>query len=329
MKTCPQCGVAMEDSRTTCLACGADYLQAAIAGITRSARNTASEYAENATQQTEYDASLLLSGMEEGLRVLDNATLPTLMETFKRKSIKAKVHGGIVLFGVIAGVAAGAPFFYILAGLAAIPCVTAVIASIRHREALGSGEKMIHAAAHIFAEDAAPMRERFADNPTVLEQLDAMQQRIDHAFALQAEHHAANAKKIAIMAIVLLIIASIGVGALAIRNHAARKAEAEYAAQPEWIKLRDGYLTTTNNDEHSGKEERTAVITAMLDAEETTAAEEFFFAHSQGKVGDFDCAMLIVRKYQEQQAQEALNSFADNVKLRYDSDTRKIKKLKR
>ncbi len=322
----------MEDSRTTCPACGTDYLQATIAGITGSARNSSSGNADitaAANNSDEYDATLLLSGLEEGLRVLDTASLPTLAETLAQKRIKAQIYGGITLFGLIAGFAAGAPFFYIVAILAVIPCITAIIAHMRHCEALGNGEKIIHAAARIFTEDAASMRSRFADNPMVIEQLDAMQQRIDQALTVQAERHVSNAKKIRIIALVLLILACIGAGALAIRNHAARKAEAEYAAQPEWIKLRDSYLAEATNDAHSGNKARTEVVQAMIKAAETTAAEEFFFAHCQGKVGDIDCALLIANNYRKQQNHNALNAFADKVKLRYDSDTRKIQTLKR
>lgn len=332
MKTCPRCGVEMEDSRTTCPACGADYLQAAIAGITGSARVASSENSgamAAANNSDEYEASLLLSGLEEGLRVLDTATLPTLTATLQQKRIKAQIYGSIAIFGLISGFVAGAPFFYIVAGLAVIPCITAIIAHMRHCEALSDGEKIIHAAARIFTEDAASMRSRFADNPMVIAQLDAMQQRIDQALAVQAERHTSNAKKIRIILLVLLLLAGIGVGALAIRNHAARKAEAEYAAQPEWIKLRDSYLAEATNDAHSGNKARTEVVQAMIDAAETTAAEEFFFAHCQGKVGDIDCALLIANKYRQQQRNDALNAFADKVKLRYDSDTRKIQTLKR
>lgn len=332
MKTCPQCGVEMEDSRTTCPACGVDYLQAAIAGITGSARATSSETSgamDTTNNSNEYETSLLLSGLEEGLRVLDSATLPTLTETLQQKRIKVQLYGSIAIFGLISGFAAGAPFFYIVAILALIPCITALIAHIRHCEALSNGEKIIHAAARIFTEDATSIRSRFAGNHLVIEQLDAMQQRIDQALSLQADKHAKNTKKIRIILLVLLLLAGIGVGALAIRNHAARKAEAEYAAQPEWIKLRDSYLSEATNDVHSGNKARTQVVRAMVDADETTAAEEFFFAHCQGKVGDIDCALLIANKYRQQQRNDALNTFANKVKLRYDSDTRKIQTLKR
>ena len=106
-----------------------------------------------------------------------------------------------------------------------------------------------------------------------------------------------TAKKVMLVAAVVLALCSAGVGALAVRNHAARRAEAAYAAQPEWIKLRDGYLASAGDDGDGGKDLRLKVVHAMLAAGESAAAEEFFFAHSQGRMGDVDCALLIARHY--------------------------------
>lgn len=131
-----------------------------------------------------------------------------------------------------------------------------------------------------------------------------------------------------LIAAVVLALCSAGVGALAVRNHAARRAEAAYAAQPEWIKLRDGYLASAGDDGDGGKDLRLKVVHAMLAAGESAAAEEFFFAHSQGRMGDVDCALLIARHYKTHNDAEGLGAFTDRVKLRYDSDTRKVKSLK-
>lgn len=48
----------------------------------------------------------------------------------------------------------------------------------------------------------------------------------------------------------------------------------------------------------------------------------------QGRMGDVDCALLIARHYKTHNDAEALGAFTDRVKLRYDSDTRKVKSLK-
>ena len=183
------------------------------------------------------------------------------------------------------------------------------------------------AAARVFAEDAASVRERFAGDAEVLARLDAMQLRLDDALARQASAHAQNRRKVTVIAAVVLICCSAGAGALAVRNHAARKAQAAYAAQPEWVRLRDSYADAAGDDEYAGKDLRIAVVRAMLADGQGAAAEDFFFAHCQGKVGDADCAMLIAGHYKAKKDAVALDAFVGKVSLRYDSDTQKVKSL--
>lgn len=84
----------------------------------------------------------------------------------------------------------------------------------------------------------------------MLARLDAMQLRLDDALARQASAHAQNRRKVTVIAAVVLICCSAGAGALAVRNHAARKAQAAYAAQPEWVRLRDSYADAAGDDEY-------------------------------------------------------------------------------
>lgn len=172
------------------------------------------------------------------------------------------------------------------------------------------------------------MRERFADNADVMARLDAMELRLDDALAGQAAAHARNRKKVMLVAAVVLALCSAGVGRAGRAEPCHPQAEAAYAAQPEWIKLRDGYLASAGDDGDGGKDLRLKVVHAMLAAGESAAAEEFFFAHSQGNMGDVDCALLIARHYRTNKDAEALGAFTGKVKLRYDSDTRKVKSLK-
>jgi len=111
------------------------------------------------------------------------------------------------------------------------------------------------------------------------------------------------------------------------RMRAARKAQAAYAAQPEWVRLRDSYADAAGDDEYAGKDLRIAVVRAMLADGQGAAAEDFFFAHCQGKVGDADCAMLIAGHYKAKKDAVALDAFVGKVSLRYDSDTQKVKSL--
>ena len=278
----------MEDSQHLCPDCGANYVEAVVDDIASGAGA---------------DSRLMLASLEEGLAGLDAVPLPALGDT-ARKMLPALCAAALV-FCLLAGVATGANIFYLLAAVALVPL----------------------AVSRVFAEDAASVRERFAGDAEVLARLDAMQLRLDDALARQASAHAQNRRKVTVIAAVVLICCSAGAGALAVRNHAARKAQAAYAAQPEWVRLRDSYADAAGDDEYAGKDLRIAVVRAMLADGQGAAAEDFFFAHCQGKVGDADCAMLIAGHYKAKKDAVALDAFVGKVSLRYDSDTQKVKSL--
>lgn len=300
----------MDDAQKNCPACGVDYLEAVIGDLAGSTRS---------------DASLRLESIEEGLRPIEGAAPPSMGETFRR--MMPQLSGGALLFLVIAGLATKGALFYLLAAVVAVPFLRSVVRTLRGRKPLGQGELVVTAAARIFEEDAAALRRDFSERTEVTERLDEMQARIGQALALQAEVHARNRRKILIAALALLAVACIAVGALALRNQAARQAEAEYARQPEWVKLRDEYLAASENEELDNGALRLAVLQAMLDAQQPAEAEAFFFTHCQGEPGDIDCALLVAGGYRSNP--QALNAFVDKAVLRYDSDTRKLKKLKR
>ena len=295
----------MEDSQHLCPDCGANYVEAVVDDIASGAGA---------------DSRLMLASLEEGLAGLDAVPLPALGDT-ARKMLPA------LLFCLLAGVATGANIFYLLAAVALVPLAVSLLARMQGKLRLSAGEVVVRAAARVFAEDAASVRERFAGDAEVLARLDAMQLRLDDALARQASAHAQNRRKVTVIAAVVLICCSAGAGALAVRNHAARKAQAAYAAQPEWVRLRDSYADAAGDDEYAGKDLRIAVVRAMLADGQGAAAEDFFFAHCQGKVGDADCAMLIAGHYKAKKDAVALDAFVGKVSLRYDSDTQKVKSL--
>ena len=292
----------MEDSQHLCPDCGANYVEAVVDDIASGAGA---------------DSRLMLASLEEGLAGLDAVPLPALGDT-ARKMLPALCAAALV-FCLLAGVATGANIFYLLAAVALVPLAVSLLARMQGKLRLSAGEVVVRAAARVFAEDAASVRERFAGDAEVLARLDAMQLRLDDALARQASAHAQNRRKVTVIAAVVLICCSAGAGALAVRNHAARKAQAAYAAQPEWVRLRDSYADAAGDDEYAGKDLRIAGQGA--------AAEDFFFAHCQGKVGDADCAMLIAGHYKAKKDAVALDAFVGKVSLRYDSDTQKVKSL--
>ena len=291
----------MEDSQHLCPDCGADYVEAVVNDIASGAGA---------------DSRLMLASLEEGLAGLDAVPLPALGDT-ARKMLPALCAAALV-FCLLAGVATGANIFYLLVAVALVPLAVSLLARMQGKLRLSAGEVVVRAAARVFAEDAASVRERFAGDAEVLARLDAMQLRLDDA---------QNRRKVTVIAAVVLICCSAGAGALAVRNHAARKAQAAYAAQPEWVRLRDSYADAAGDDEYAGKDLRIAVVRAMLADGQSAAAEDFFFAHCQGKVGDADCAMLIAGHYKAKKDAVALDAFVGKVSLRYDSDTQKVKSL--
>lgn len=247
----------MEDSQHLCPDCGANYVEAVVDDIASGAGA---------------DSRLMLASLEEGLAGLDAVPLPALGDT-ARKMLPALCAAALV-FCLLAGVATGANIFYLLAAVALVPLAVSLLARMQGKLRLSAGEVVVRAAARVFAEDAASVRERFAGDAEVLARLDAMQLRLDDALARQASAHAQNRRKVTVIAAVVLICCSAGAGALAVRNHAARKAQAAYAAQPEWVWLRDSYADAAGDDEYAGKDLRIAVVRAMLADGQGAAAEE-------------------------------------------------------
>lgn len=315
MKTCPECGAQLSDKQEICPACGANYLEATIASITGNAGTTESD-----------TAMMLLNGMEDSLRVLDSVSKPTLGDTLRRMALP--IWGGAVVACVIAGLLCKALFFYLLAIAPAVPFVKALVLTLLRRQSMAQGERVALATAKVFAEDAEKMRAEYAGSVQIIDRIDAMQEKVNKALASLEKSHKRNRIIIIVIASIVLAFFTVGVGALAIHNFKNRKAEAEYAALPEWVKARDSYLASDQNDEYGDNSLRMNVITLMLEANEEAAAEGFFLDNCMGYVGDADCALLIIDHYHKTGNKDALNIFIDRLKLRYDSDTQKLRKLK-
>ncbi|WP_295935630.1 zinc ribbon domain-containing protein [uncultured Alistipes sp.] len=323
MKTCPVCGVQMEDHLRFCEACGAEYVVAVVSEITSGVSSRSGADAKAAAP----DPSLALNGLEEEVAKLNDVPLPKIGDTVRK--MMPGLSGVAVVFFFVAGWLTGANIFYILAVVAFVVLGGSGAASMKGKKRFSPGEVLVRAAISILANDASALMEEFPHNADVPKRLDTMKKKADEALALQKEAQRRNRRKILLVALVVFLICSAGVGALAVRKHAADKAAAEYAAQPEWVKLRDSYMASDATDEAGRKELRQRVVSAMIGDGQGAAAEEFFFAHSQGQMGDVDCATLIANYYKDSKNTESLNAFVDKVKLRYDSDTRKVRNLKK
>jgi hypothetical protein len=187
---------------------------------------------------------------------------------------------------------------------------------------------MIRAAMSVFTGEASGLVDTFSKNAGVAKQLDMMKKKADEALARQKEARRKNQRKILLIALAVVLVFAAGVAVLAVQKNAKEKAATEYAAQPEWVRLQDSYEVSDPADQATRMALREQVVAAMLADGESSAAEEFFFTNSQGQLGDVDCATLIARYYKDAGDTEALRAFTGKLKLRYDSDTKKVRNIR-
>lgn len=316
MNTCPDCGTLIPDGALRCDCCGR-----AVAG---SGGGTAA--AAPSPAGGDEDVRIAINSMRAGLAEIENAPLPAAGDTLRLMTPLLCLCAAAYL--VLAGVLTCAPIFYIAAAAAAIFGAVKLMQRRNGRIPVGEGQAAVNAAIRIFDEDCAKLLAGHTLTDDERSSIEALRNKAVAALHRQQAGHAANRRRIAVVAAAVLAAVSVAVGALAIRNRSARAAEAEYARLPEWVKLRDAYIEA-GNDEFSDNSLRMAVIGAMLSAGQTDEAEGFFFGQCQGCVGDRECAEAIAGYYRSAGRTEALRDFVGRISLRYDSDTKALRTLMR
>ena len=319
MKRCPNCDERYDDNLTVCPACGSDYIEASINSIAAPAVET-SEGAEEAPAFNGDEVTL--QALEGEMSQLDNIIPPTLRQTFARMA--HKVWAGGMAFLVVASLLIAAPILYIATtGIA----VLFVLALLRKGKQMSKSETDVAVLSRIFEDDMSRMKSSFVESEAASQRIANIRQRIESSREAIAQAHKANRRRIAVFIAAGAVLLVAGVGVLGYAKYNAVKAAAEYEAQPEWVKLRDAYLESEYNDEHAGGEARPVVVETMLKAGAVTEAETFFFEHCMGMVGDYDCAVCIVKHYNGVGDAEAKRAFVGKLSLRYASDNQKIKSL--
>ena len=322
MKICPHCNAEYSTDLEVCPSCGTNYIEATINAISD---NTATSIAENSHEGAEFDGDeVLLQTIEGELSVLDAITPPRFGETFAQMAMV--VWGAAALVTTAVAVLLAAPILYMVA---TIFIVLLFYKLMRRRKAMCKSEADVAIISRIFNEDLSRMKESFLQREDIVQRIGEVRSRLNEAEAIISEAHQRNRRKIFIVIAVVASLFAVGVGVLAFAQYKVRKAEAAeiaaFEAIPEWQKVRDGYFGSKYDDEYTGNQARYVVIATMLEAGATAEAEEFFFAESMGKVGDYDCALLIAKHYDSKGDSEAAEKFVGKLKLRYDSDNTKIR----
>lgn len=315
MKRCPKCDHRYDDNLTACPSCGADYIEASISSIAGGGESDSEQPAPSLDSD-----DVLLQAIESELAALNNIVPPTLKESFARMA--SVVWGAATAVTLIAAILLAAPIFYIVA---AILLALFILAVIRRNGGLSRGEADVKVISRIYNEDVARMKPSFKERGDVEERLTNIKGRIEASERSIEAAHAKNRKVIVAIAAVVGLLFIGGVVTLAVMKAGANKAEAEYAAQPEWIIVRNAYLESEYNDEHRGAEARKVVVMTMLDADMIVEAEKFFMEHCMGTVGDYDCAREIVNYYDTRGSRDLADMFIDGIELRYPSDNQKIR----
>lgn len=323
MKSCPKCGANLSDNQNICPQCGGDYVQLSIEGITGKRESNVTTNADSPANDA--NAPMLLEYMENNIESATSLTPPSLRESFNQ--VADKVNGIAGILQIVAGIMTDGAVFYVLG--AAFTGISA-LASWRVRKrstVIGKNAAILTATSNVFEQNTKSILDKHSDDPAIVERINTLQTRLAEVKKKHEEKHRANTKSIWIITAICAAIFAVGVGTLTVKTYKVRKAEAEYAAQPTWVKVRDAYITSEYNDEYGDNSARIYVLTEMLNAGQMAAAESFFFDYCMGNVGDYDCAELIIKRYRADNDKASLEVFVERLDLRYDSDTQKAKQL--
>ncbi len=333
MKKCPRCGETLDDRQNTCPSCGGNYLQLSIQSISGQEEcgdstpivatgdpdadeNRRGPSIGNATVST------LLSLMQTAV---NDIGLPTVRDTLTK--IGKESFASILGLNTLAGAASGHVLFYVLAALTLIPILRSIIKGKKSGGVIGKSEAVMKATTNVVEDNIKTIKEKYHGDAATMKQVEIVQGKLNDAKEAYAKQERKNKRTIWVATGVFALLIVAAAVPLSIDNIKAKIAEAEYAEQPNWVKVRDNYIDSEFNDEFGDNTARIYVLTEILDAKQYDAAEEFFFDYCMSNVGDFDCAKFIIERFRKAGNEASIEAFKQKLNLRYDSDTQKAKQL--
>lgn len=158
--------------------------------------------------------------------------------------------------------------------------------------------------------------------------------------SIEEKRNASNRKNLLVWIVLILVFCGIaGTGVFSV-NHALNgesgevqevaEKEGENPATGSWKNAVQAFKESPESkDDYECNKFAVKILPLILKAGESRAAEEFFTGNCMGKVGDYDCAVLIVNHYLgNASGTEAAKEFVRKCdKMRYASDQRKLEKL--
>lgn len=331
MKKCPRCGATLTDQQQICPSCGGDYVQLSIQGISGQADDgdsvpiTVSSEPDSDEHRRKPSVSVISTLLSMMQSAVNDIVMPTIRESFGK--IEKNVVAGMFGLNTLSGVSSGSKIFYIVAAICLIRFVYSFAKKQKSGGVMGKSEAKIKATSNVFEDNIKTIKEKCHGDAETMKQVEILQGKLNEAKAAYDKQDRKNRRNIwMITGVCAMLIIAVAVP-LSIDNIKTKIAEAEYAQQPDWVKVRDNYINSEYNDEFGDNSARIYVLTEMLNAEQYDAAESFFFDYCMGNVGDFDCAKFIIERYRKAGNDSSAEAFKQKLSLRYDSDTQRAKKL--
>lgn len=163
------------------------------------------------------------------------------------------------------------------------------------------------------------IRRDFGKNREIAVLLDDVSREFDD---VERARRAANVRNVIIWSVLSLLVCVLA--ARGVLSISAIADEADRLAS-DWRTLVEKF-DVMQDDEYDNTT-RLKTVTAIVKAREMAEAENFYRRYCAKKVGDVECAAVILRAYVEDDNREAAAKFIDGMTLHYDSDFGKLRQL--
>lgn len=263
-------------------------------------------------------AEELVNTLERILLDIKNLPKPSFLDSLR--SLLYIVIPVLTLYFVVLALISGAGFFWIIGGAGGIMSLYSTIQRII--QCFKPSAKMFDVLKNQYEYNERIARRNFGKNPEVSRLINDISAEISE---VEAQHYAAKRHNLylwVITGIAFLVLATGGVVTTTLV--ADKNTEQPITA---WQQKIEDYKNSENNTEFGDNSARIVVLEDILANKEYAAAEDFFFTYCQGKVGDVDCAKVIIRAYMANSQTDKAMGFVNRVVLRYTTDAVKLKKM--
>ncbi len=262
-------------------------------------------------------AELLVKQLEEVLKEVKSLPRPTFGRSMGRFALI--VVPILTLLLLVAAWLSEAGLFWILTALFAVWSVVLILKKAFGRLGNARADRRFDELKNQREYLTRNLRRDFGKSREVAALIDDVAREFDEVERARRSANVRNA--------IIWSILSLAVCAAAVRGVISVSAIADKADQvaADWRTMVERFDAAA--DDEYDNEARLKVIKAIVDAREMEEAERFYRHSCDGKMGDVECAAVILRAYAEDGNREAAGKFLDGLNLRYGSDAEKLKQL--